>query len=245
MYSKIDKDFDSEVAHWRVCLRLLCKPIPDMDIQAYFIKTTVYRANLNQRLEEAIPGSKFLFLYRDVSVCVRSVYKISTGLPFVQQIFFFETHFPPMRGLLLKRTARGGLYDFPKGVYDIYKQSKNLKLMYFHILFSHFIHVFFQQRKEHKNFPAVKYEHLISNPVKSMEAILEYCELNKDLVGPSLKSLEKDSQANSAISKSKLSASPSAHVDDSIRKDIKGIFREFGIPNLWENSLIENTITQE
>jgi hypothetical protein len=87
MYSTIKKDFDSEGAHWRACLRMLCKPIPGIDVRAYFIKTTVFRENMNQRLEEAIPETKFLFLYRDVSACVRSGCKIIDGLPALQQIF--------------------------------------------------------------------------------------------------------------------------------------------------------------
>lgn len=89
----------------------------------------------------------------------------------------------------------------------------------------------------------VRYEDIISNPVESFRAVLEFCELPTDNVEQCSQSLKLDSQKGTPLSSERLSRHPTLEYAGEARKESDAICDKFGLPHADQEYIAPGTIT--
>lgn len=93
------------------------------------------------------------------------------------------------------------------------------------------------------NIAAVRYEDVISNPVESMRAVLEFCQLPTENVEQCRQALEFDSQKGTPLSSERLSRHPTLEYSGEARKEADAICEKFGLPHADQVYIAPGTIT--
>lgn len=229
-------------------VRLLCKKVPDMDCLAYVIKIAMVSTAINNVLRETHPDSKFFFLYRNAEGTTSSSQKILLHLPAVQVLPFLSRFTLSSKQSLYRQFFRRA--NFPTSVFEVYMQSQNPLLVTSFLFWVRYMTAYrgvSSTETDDPNYleiPAVKYEDIIADPVKSMRIILGYCGLPSELAEAALSAMGNDSQANTFLSRDKMAKVKVTKPQGRDLEDLNLIAKAVELPAYSQDLRFPQTITK-
>ncbi|ELT94410.1 hypothetical protein CAPTEDRAFT_197505 [Capitella teleta] len=181
-------------------VRILCKPYKERKYESYVLKTTAPGIYFTDLMNELFPDSKVLFMYRNGVKVGDSLSKASVQMPILRMGYIIFVILP----FFLEQQAKFAEYfcNFPD------HPRKQLPSVYGCCVFTWgmVLYRYLEWRQKGFDIVGVKYEHLIANPKRNMEIILEHCGLPTLWAEASLDALVSDSQRNSPLSMKHLKA---------------------------------------
>jgi hypothetical protein len=223
-----------------------------MEVTHYWVKTApTPMIGTKEDIQAGIPNSKFLFNYRNLDKCMRSVVSLASALPFSSFLLGPDKIFPYYtRKLFITWFLSNGTNQLTPAQIDLitkeFINTENLPLMQAFVIQITIIHHYIHHYKDCSDIPGVKNEHLLANPRRNLEIIFDYCGLSKDLVDLGMRGFDEDSQKNSIISKKNVSKSGNRHqgtIDAKFREQMNRIADALKVSILDDDHLLPNTMT--
>ena len=176
-------------------ISMLCKPLSKIPC-VYFIKMGGTAMVHMEKVEDLIPDTKVIFMYREGLDVAVSLVKISYKLPILRILFtsgrfhrtFTRTFFEAVTGV------PGKEFDFR------IKHQVLFMLMIWVILCKKYLNLC----QEGYPLAAIKFEDLVSDPKYTLQELFKYCELPQMYVEKALRGMAVDSQRHSVLSKDNL-----------------------------------------
>ena len=165
----------------KATLRLLCK-IPD---ERYFIKITgIFTGNSVQLLHQVLPEAKDLFLHRALVPTLLSFRRI-----------LGRVYFPPV-------CWDASLQSLPRKYKRIWEKVKvsGIHERFFFILLCQ-MHPYYLESADRKNMQSYSYESILADREGFCKSLLSEIGIGEEYVPLALSALDKDSQANTPISR--------------------------------------------
>ena len=185
---------------------------------------------------DMFPGSRNLFLYRDIVTASKSLYRIAYPMPALWLVFKLGRLSGSLTGKAVDAMGfcgRDYAVRLPDNLYGglllncvLMKEYRELRARGLDVM-------------------AVRYEDLLRNPEESIRRVFEYCRLPIDIVKPALRGLEVDSQRNSVLAKSIIGQLAEPELTPDVIARANALLSKHRLPLVGEECLLEGTITAD
>jgi hypothetical protein len=215
--------------HLRNTVRVLCKPYRGLEEKplCYVIKPTATSIVCADLIHDAMPEAIQVFLYREPVAIAISIRRIGQVLSTLKLLF----HLPNLPGMIAPLLRLIGYCDVdyrgftPRGSPELEFGYRLACLTMFHYLTAN---------KHGANIHGMRYRDLVTYQDEMISKFFQVCGLPNNLIEKAKQAMERDSQANSPISREILGkVIPNPPVATQQFLDIaRDMAREFGVPSM-------------
>ncbi|ELT87318.1 hypothetical protein CAPTEDRAFT_189114 [Capitella teleta] len=186
-------------------VKLFCKP-KNQDVQplAFVFKIVPMKPKVFKSLTEEFNSSQ-LFIYRNPMKSVMSLAKSCQLSPTFRLMTVLMQIMPGIKSKFIPKLSGRGMVT--TSVKNLILKSKHFVVLSSFLMWGGLVQAYRNQLNEEYSLeiPAIKYEHFISNPKASTEAMFKHVGLPADLVPLAIHGMLEDSQKDTIVSRRNMS----------------------------------------
>ena len=203
-------------------------PLPTKGFFSFFtdVSVCVYR--------DLFPSSRCLFMYRDVVVTAKSLYRLSLVHPSLHLAYLLGH----ISGLITKIVM-----DSMGFVGSDFQVRLDNELTFGVFLSAATTGSYLDLRRRGFDVSAVRYEDLVARPLDMCRVILEYCHFPVSLAELAVKAFDADSQRNSVLAKSVTGCFKEPQLTPQTKTKLNELLKKQAMPLIGEQRIVEGTLS--